>query len=205
MPKVNTIDEFLKLSNKYIEIIVLCMYNISEVSSMGNLIKMWGEYMKKIGLVLLAVFLFGFVLAGCDNGDGNKEEEKKETGFTVTVTDLPPMEGGNIYGASLMAITAPNTPVAVGTLEKGVFTFFNPTNTTTGYPFPDTKNPFKTAGEYMLAIAETNIKILEDGTFEAEIVATYMYIKDGQPGTINFTDTNKNVTLAWDNFNEFQY
>jgi hypothetical protein len=193
-------DEFLKISNKYIEIIVLCIYNVSEVSCMGNLIKIWREYMKKIGSVLLAILLLGFVLAGCDDGNGNKKEEEKpkETGFTVTVSDIPPMSGGKLYGASLMAITDPNNPIAIGMLEKGVFTFFHANETAN---LPDTTKPFTTAGTYLLAIAETELKII-DGIPQPEIVAIYMYTKDGQPGTITFSETDKNVTLAWGDFNE---
>jgi hypothetical protein len=29
-------DEFFKLSNKYIDIMILCMYNFNEVSRMGK-------------------------------------------------------------------------------------------------------------------------------------------------------------------------
>ena len=171
---------------------------------MGNLVYMRGDIMKKIGLVLLAVLLFGFVLAGCDDGDKDKEEEKpKETGFTVKVENIPSMVGENkLYGASLMASTAPDTPIAIGMLNNGVFTFFIPASTSSGIPLPDTSKPFTTAGNYMLFIAETKIKINEDGTPQYEIGATYMYMSGQPQGTITFSETNKNVTLAWSDFQQ---
>jgi len=168
---------------------------------MGNPVNMRSNIMKKIGLVLLAVLLFGFVLAGCDDGDGNKDKEDdkpKETGFTVTVSGIPPMSGGKIYGASLMASAAPDTPVAIGTLEKGVFTFYNAANTTSDIPLPDTNNPFTTAGDYMLFIAVTDIS----GYPNIVVDAYYVYTKNMQPGIITFSDTNKNVTLAWSDFQQ---
>jgi hypothetical protein len=143
--------------------------------------------MRKFGLIISVLLLFGFVLSGCDDGD--KEEERK--GFTVTITGLPDLEQGTgkIYGASLLNPDDITVPIAVGTMNsREVFEFFHPI---AGTQLPSSE-PFATNGTYIPAIARTT---LINPTNPEKI-----YLYNAPP--VTFSSTNKDFTFNWSDFKE---
>ena len=165
--------------------------------------------MKKFGLVLTVLLLFGFVLSGC--GDGNKDENEKEKdkdkdkgkGFTLTITGFPPTESGKIYGASLMDPDDPSDPTklkAAGMPKNtGVFEFYYPNP---GSIFPSMDKPYITEGAYALLIAL--IKLEDIANFEGvpEPEKTFRYKNGTPPGTVTFSGTNKEISFNWADFEE---
>jgi len=113
------------------------------------------------------------------------------TGFTLTVTGLPAAATGKIYGASLMAPTAPDTPVAVAMESSGKFSFYHPKEGS--IPIDFTK-PFATPGTYVLVIALTNP--IDPNNPEA----IYSYTQNN--GTVTYSDSNKDFTFAWSDFSD---
>jgi hypothetical protein len=143
--------------------------------------------MKKVVFgIAAALLVFGLVLAACSGDDGNDDT----TGFTLTVTDLPPVAQGKVYGASLMDPLSPTTPVAVGSpVGNNGFSFYFPLS---GSPYPDSNRPFNTPGTYILFIALTNFSNPTD--YEA----TYLYTKNN--GTVTYSSSNKPITVQWSDF-----
>jgi len=123
-----------------------------------------------------------------------KAKDAPQNGFKLNVTGLPDATTGKIYGASLMDPTAPDTPVAVAMEavgNKGKFTFYNPKE---GFPPIDFTKPFETTGTYVIVIALTTI--LDPNKPEA----VYFYIKNN--GTVTYSASIKDITLAWSDFSD---
>jgi len=120
-----------------------------------------------------------------------KAKAASSGGFTLTVTGLPAAAAGKIYGASLMAPAAPDTPVAVAMEIGGKFTFYHPKE---GFPPIDFTKPFVTPDTYVLVIALTNPVTPNNPE------AVYFYTKNN--GTVTYSDSNKDFTLPWSDFSD---
>ena len=140
--------------------------------------------MKKYVLLgITALFMLAFM--GCQT----EEPEQDDKGFTLTVTGLPNAAAGKIYGASLLDDDGES--VAVGMYASGMFSFYHP-KADGDIPI-DFDKPFNKPGVYGLGLAVADLKTFEYGD-------VYIYTGGTPPGKVSYTTTNKNVTLAWDDF-----
>jgi hypothetical protein len=144
--------------------------------------------MKKLGLALLALLLFGLVLASCDDGP-----EEEVTAFTLEINELPPantlvsVTEGITWGASLLNPDNITTPVAIGMPgANNSFKFYKPN---ASLDYPDLTKPFNTPGDYKLGIAIAKLT--------RETLRVYMY-----KNLLSDYKTKNSVTLEWKDFEE---
>jgi len=142
--------------------------------------------MKKRIFFGIVAIIAAFSIIGCKE---DEEDPPPPEPFKLTVTGIP--SSIDITGASLMAPTNPNIPIAIGINSNGTFTFYGPNETGR---FPDSNKPFNTNGSYLVALAKANIQ-----TFQEEKV--WLYTQNSQPSPVEFSG---NVTLEWKDFAEQQ-
>jgi len=128
-------------------------------------------------LTVLTIVFALFTICGCKDDDG-KDPEK---GYELIVTGCP----GNITAGSLMNISDPDTPLAVGLNKSGTFVFYIPNAS----GIPDSSKPFKVPGDYMIGLARVNVSTLE-------VLEAYLYAEGGMPTTHAFND--ETVTLSFE-------
>jgi len=113
--------------------------------------------------------------------------QAKSDQLELIVDKIPNAAKGKIWGASLMAPSAPTIPVAIGMQDNSkAFIFYYPM---VSGRYPDFNKPFKETGAYMLAIASADLITQQ----EEEI---YMY----NGSTITYSTTNTSITVDWDDF-----
>jgi len=139
---------------------------------------------------LIPGIVYSFVVVAVKDNDRGysavrsaKAKSASTSGFSLTVTGLPPPTAG-IYGATLMN-PADQTVLAVGTQVNGVFVFYHPLAS-----FPDPTKPYTTAGTYALAIALTDLS-----TTPITILEIYIYKE-----LITYSATKTGVTVLWSDF-----
>jgi hypothetical protein len=128
------------------------------------------------GAAMCAMLLF----AGCP-----EEEEETDKPFTLKVTDLPTLQEGYIWGASLLKESDIDHPFATGGLpNNGTYTFFHPGSDGRS---PNFTKPFNTPGNYVVALA----KVLLSTLTEEEV---YFYTENGNRKLVTFPVS---TSLPW--------
>ena len=136
------------------------------------------------GVVICAMLIF----LGCR--DDPDDEDDDFPGLTLTVPDITGVE---ITAGSIMAVSAPTDPVAVGFNVSGTFEFYN---VGPDKRMPDWDKPFTALGTYLIGLAVVDMTVSPPK--ETEV---YMYVVNGtnQPQPYPFAKLTGN-TIPWSQF-----